>query len=714
MSTMIKGASFIRTNLSVSTKTLKRFLLSQYFSDGLRITLGVLLPSVIFYNLGHTTLGIAVSLGALCASIPDTPGPYTHRRNAMLVTIALTFLVAVVTGLLVAYPAVLALFIGACCFLFSMMNVFGARAASIGIAALVIMILGIDQKVTLTESIAYASLILGGGLWYFMLSLTTQKLMPYRAAEQIVGECMMQVADFLKLKGGFYNPEINIDEQYKKLIEQQAVVNQYQEHAREILFKTRRIITDSTPTGRRLLLSFIDLVDLFDQTMATHYHYAEIRKTFGHTNVLQVFNQVILQIAEELEHAGTNLHNHEYEPPVHLFTPKLALLKQKIDEVEQQGINTLVLKRILINLRNITARLERIYEYRNAASDLPDSRSRDLVKFTPVQDYSAKVFRANLTFQSNHFRHALRVALVCMAAFVFARLFYQTQYSYWILLTIIVILKPGFSLTKKRNYERITGTIAGGVIGLLILKYFPGVQARFTILVIFMLLAFSFMRVRYIVSVLFMTPYVLIVFSFTGNDNGYSVAWERIVDTLIGAGAALAASYFVFPSWESYQLKTVIAQMLEANMGYLRSITDRNATQASYSAYRLARKELYVQTSNLTTAFQRMLSEPKSKQLYAKEIYAFMVLNNQLSSYLATLSHQLKPGEALEEEQRKGLRSVYFTLVEAGNRLGGETTARPELTFATAEEYAPVSNEFIAEMYRTASDIKKMLETVQL
>jgi uncharacterized membrane protein (TIGR01666 family) len=708
---MIKGAAFITSNLSASSKTLKRFLLSQYFSDGARITLGVLLPSVIFYNLGHTAPGIAVSLGALCTSIPDTPGPFPHRRNAMLITIGLIFLMGILTGLLVAWPVVLALFIALSCFVFSMMNVFGARAASVGIAALVVMILGIDQKVTLQESFIYASLILAGGAWYFILSLATQKLMPYRAAEQILGECMIQVSEFLKLKGGFYDESVNIDNQYKRLIEQQAVVNEYQEHTREILFKTRKIINDSTPTGRRLLLSFIDLVDLFDQTMATHYNYAEIRNTYGKSNVLVYFNQIITQVAEELEHTGTNLHNHEYHPPIHHFAPRLALLKQKIDEVEQQGLNTLVLKRILINLRNITLRLERINEYKHGNHNLPENRSNDLVKFTREQDYSVKLFRANLTFQSNHFRHALRVALVCLAAFTFARWFYHAQYSYWILLTIIVILKPGFSLTKKRNYERITGTVAGGMIGLLVLKYFPGVQARFAILIVFMLLAYSFMRVRYIVSVLFMTPYVLIVFSFTGNDNGYSVAWERILDTIIGAGAALGASYFVFPSWESYQLKTVIGQMLDANVGYLRSIAERSTDPQSQSNYRLARKELYVQTSNLTTAFQRMLSEPKSKQLYVKEIYAFMVLNNQLTSYFATLSHLVKPGEALNDEQKKWIRSVYTTLTGTGNKT--ETPGKSELNFAQGAYVAPISNELFAEIHQTASDIRKIMDTVK-
>src|SRR5690606_41853266 len=45
-------------------------------------------------------------------------------------------------------------------------------------------------------------------------------------------------------------------------------------------------------------------------------------------------------------------------------------------------------------------------------------------------------------------------------------------HSYWILLTIIVILKPTFSLTRKRNFQRLIGTIAGALFGVLILFLF--------------------------------------------------------------------------------------------------------------------------------------------------------------------------------------------------------------------------------------------------
>jgi len=58
--------------------------------------------------------------------------------------------------------------------------------------------------------------------------------------------------------------------------------------------------------------------------------------------------------------------------------------------------------------------------------------------------------------------------------------------------------------------------------------------------------------------------------------------------------------------------------------------------------YKLARKEVYVKTSNLASMFQRMFSEPKSKQVHMKELHQFTVLNHLLSSYIASLSLYIK------------------------------------------------------------------------
>jgi uncharacterized membrane protein YccC len=214
------------------------------------------------------------------------------------------------------------------------------------------------------------------------------------------------------------------------------------------------------------------------------------------------------------------------------------------------------------------------------------------------------------------------------------------EHSYWILLTILVISKPGFSLTKERNYQRLIGTVVGAFIGMAVLIYIQNKDTLFLILLVCMIGSYSFQRKNYVVSVLFMTPYILILFDFLGM-GGMSIARERIYDTLIGSGIALLASYSLFPNWEHEKLKTAMLDIITANKKYLEQINMlyfNKEVQNSLTSYKLARKEVYVSTANLASLFQRMFEEPKSKQLYIQELHQFTVLNHLLSSYIATLS----------------------------------------------------------------------------
>jgi uncharacterized membrane protein YccC len=248
-----------------------------------------------------------------------------------------------------------------------------------------------------------------------------------------------------------------------------------------------------------------------------------------------------------------------------------------------------------------------------------------------------KLFFENLTFSSSTFRHSLRVAIVMLIGFVVAKSL-NFAHSYWILLTILVISKPGFSLTKERNIQRLIGTVVGAFIGMVILVYIQDKNTLFVILLLCMIGSYSFQRKNYVVSVLFMTPYILVLFDFLGMGS-LSIARERIYDTLIGSGIALLASYSLFPNWEHEKLQEAMIDTINANMKYYEQVTTLYFEQNhNLTNYKLARKQVYVTTSNLASLFQRMFSEPKSKQHHIKELHQFTVLNHLLSSYIATLS----------------------------------------------------------------------------
>jgi uncharacterized membrane protein (TIGR01666 family) len=590
------------------------------------------------------------------------------------------FLVAVVTGFARLNVFVLGAEIAIFAFLFSMLTVYGTRAAAVGTGSLLMMIFMIEKASAPSEVLGYSLTVTAGGIWYMIFSVVFFTIRPYRAAQQALGESILDVVKFLRIKADFYLPDTDIDENYRKLVSQQIQVSQHQDLVRELLFKSRVMVRESTNASRVLVLTFIDLVDLYEQILATHYDYNEIRKRFSNTDVLHEIARILQQMAHELENIGyAVLSNRRYNNS-HNFNAELEHLKRKIDQISAVELSTsnLVLKKILINLRDLSENIHNIFNYYNSRSSktlLENPEDVEYSKFVTHQDYAPRIFFDNFSLSSSSFKHAFRVSLVCLVGFITARIFALGHHSYWVLLTIIVILKPGFSLSKQRNYQRLIGTIAGGFIGILVLTLIPNKNIQFVFFIIFMLGTYSFTRLNYVVSVVFMTPYVLILFKFLGVGH-LNLAEERIIDTIIGSSIAFVATYLIFPTWEFEQIQETLKDVIYANVNYLVKIAETiTGRLVSTTDYKLARKEIYVKSANLSATFERMTSEPKSKQRKIKEIHKFVVLSHILSSYLANLASGIseKNLHKTQPENIRLIRKSIAVLNDTSKKLDGKT-----------------------------------------
>lgn len=601
------------------------------------------------------TTGLTIALGAFCVSICDLPGPVDHKRNGMLYSIAFIFAMSLLTGFLNDNTLWLGLLITVSVFFFTMISVYGNRAGAVGTAALLVMILRMADLVSPQVALTDSLLILAGGTWYLLVALLFYKLTPYRPAQRALGDCIHETAKFLRIKSALYDTAVNFEEEYRKLVSQQIVVNEKQDATRELLFKNKEILNEPSRTGRLLVLTFADVIDLYEQITATWYDYKLLRERFGATGILNDVSRVIKNIAQELDDIGLAIQsNRTYKKQYDLISD-LDALKSKVDALEDKSNSNLVLKKILVNLRNLGGHIDELVNYFSLTIS-PKGRVRsksDYSKFVSHTEIDFVIFKNNLTLSSGVFRHALRMTLTCLAGFVIAKMIAYGHHSYWILLTIIILMKPGFSLTKERNIQRFAGTIAGGLLGVVILYFIHDRDILFGIIIFFMVGTYTFMRLNYIVMVIFTTPYILILFNLLGLGF-LKVAEERLLDTGIACVLSFLASYLLFPHWESVQLDTYMKGVLKANIVYLKKLCSFLAGKPSpVLEYKLARKDVYISTANLSAAFNRMLSEPKNKQRNGKLIYEFVVLNHVLSSNIASLS-----ADMLLTEQKNYPREV--------------------------------------------------------
>ena len=578
------------------------------------------------------------------------------------------------------------------------------------------MILRMSDIVTPQVAVTDSLLIAAGGAWYLLVALLLYRLTPYRPAQRALGDCIHETAKFLRIKSDLYDSAVDFENEYRKLVTQQIVVNEKQDAVRELLFKNKEILKEPSRTARLLVLTFADAVDLYEQITATWYDYRLLRARFGATGILDDVSVVIKNIASELDNIGLAIQSNSAYKKSYEVIPALDKIKVKIDAIEDKASSNLVLKKILVNLRNLDSHVDELINYFSLTIS-PKGRMRsrsDYSKFVSHTEIDLVILRNNLNLSSGIFRHALRMTLTCLCGFIIAKLISYGHHSYWILLTIIILLKPGFSLTKERNIQRFIGTIAGGIIGGLLLYFIHDRDILFGFIIFFMLGTYTYQRHNYIVMVIFTTPYVLILFNLLGLGF-LKVAEERLLDTGIACALSFLASYLLFPHWESLQLDTYMKQVLKANINYLQKLLGfLSGKPIPEIDYKLARKEVFISTANLSAAFNRMLSEPKNKQRNGTLTYEFVVLNHVLSSNIASLSADmlLTQQHAYPKEVTHQIKQSIKTLEAGLQQLDHTYSAagkEPFLQLSKIEVTADKSlDEQLDFIYKVTLDINKV------
>jgi uncharacterized membrane protein YccC len=150
------------------------------------------------------------------------------------------------------------------------------------------------------------------------------------------------------------------------------------------------------------------------------------------------------------------------------------------------------------------------------------------------------------------------------------------------------------------------------------------------------------------------------------------VAEDRIIDTILGCVVGFLASFLLPPIWERQQIGELMQHLTKDIADYFESVAYVFTGQA-YNRQLSAekRKQAWVSLANVSDAFTRMLSEPKSKRRDSKEFHRFVVLSHMLVSHMATLSYyadSLKP-EYISEDYLALIKASITELTTAGKLL---------------------------------------------
>ena len=606
------------------------------FSDGLKTAFSIILPPLILGFFGKIDIGVKISLGVILTHMCDIPGIMKDRRNFMLLSIICTFIISYITKTIFENTWLIFGLLPLITFSMSMLTVYGQRATNLGMSVMLCYVMSLSNS---SIEHGYSPLdnslmVLVGGLWYLFISLSISQFRPYKMAQQSLADCMNHIAEYIRIKSKYYDTTLDFQKITQELLEEQILISEKQDMVRELVYNNKKLIKDTTVIGRSLVFIFSDLNDIFESFNATHFEYEKMHEKFGKDEVYKQINKVSNKISLELKSIAFHINTSRKPNSKFDFEKELFKLKEQIDLYDDE--DKIVLNNIYLNLKHIVQKIGFIHRffYEVNVKEKKKNPYEHLQHFTAPKEYTFKKLKDHLNIKSSIFRHALRLSIVMVLGFLLTFFIPNSEHSYWILLTILVIMKPGFSVTKKRNYQRLLGTLFGGLIGVFIVYFVPNPLIKFVIMLILMIFAYTYLRHIYVIGTLFLTAYILISFSFITEYNTFDIIGERLLDTLIGGSMAFISSYLIFPAWESKNIHQTFQKALIANYEFLfRIFSFVIRREMNMTDYKLARKTVYVNMANVTSVFQRVISEPKNTKINAKELNRFTIFNHSFVSY---------------------------------------------------------------------------------
>lgn len=614
------------------------------FYNAIKITFTAIVSFFIFYNTDDFSAGFTVTLGAmLCAPI-DISSNFKHKIIGLVLVSVLIPIISFSLTITYSYFFVFAPLFCLLVFLSALISLYGHRANLLSFTLLLTISLSFihhDKPEILVTNCMY---LLLGGIFYTIISIIFYLVKPNRYINLEVAECIEITGMYLNLRSQLWLPNADREKINHQLLEKQIRINELHEHIREYLVYNKARTLNSN-NNRKLLVALTSLVEILELAMANTFNHKEFIAFFkDDESIVKEYQHLAENFSKTLNVLAFHIKtNKKYHSPYSL-TNDFKKLKVKIDEYVQQR-NISIFNEQVVHVSNLLfyadkqiekiKGLERVYKERVNADELR-GKYKDLEKFFTPEHYRLKTFFEHLNFKSTTFRYALRITLTMLVGLIVGKIF-NFENAYWILLTIVVIMRPGYGLTKQRSTHRVIGTVIGGILGITTLVLIDNNIILSILTIISMLLGYWLTGVDYKVGVTFVTYYVILTYGLlTGNAESQLV--YRILDTVVGALLAFLATRFLWPTWELYSMNSHLEKSLKAIKYYIIEVKYYYIKKGEPStSYKIARKNAFIEVGNLMSSFQRMVQEPKRMQVNRAELYELAVLNQTLVSSAASI-----------------------------------------------------------------------------
>ncbi|WP_236980160.1 FUSC family protein [Membranihabitans maritimus] len=625
----------------------KEFLKSEDTEFAFRMVLGGAIPFVIMSFLGKPTDGLLLLLGSTFISGIDLPAELPRKLKLMGFSLITSPLLFSIISFSASFPILLYAVLFGFIFLFSFLAPFSYHFGKVAfVSNLAIMLsLGFASNLSGPSEILHATLLIFfGGAWYIIFASVMHFIQRPIQVSRRLSKTINLTAEYFELREKLFQPDFDSAQIQMELSNKQAEVSASHEKVRAMLMRDYGYKINPRNRMGRFLYIFAALVDLFDEAIATSW---KLYQAFNIDDDNQA-KRLMIEINTHIGHSIRVLNDVFDQNSRANFDDLKSELSQKTQELQNEMDNLRDIsehelssdyayrthKIIQIYIKQQLATLNQLFsivqEDKNFSMD--DVTPQTIRHFETSDRLRIDRLAGHFTFHSGYFRYALRVAVTALSAYLIAQLL-NFQNPNWALFTSLVILKPGYRVSRQRLVYRVLGT-TGGVI----LAYFlfvtasPGHVISSILFLIAFFGGFSFLNKNYVVASIFFTVYILFLYRFLDRDFIPS-AFFRFIDTCLAAVLCIFSIRLLFPYWENKSIKYFLIDSLNASLLYFKSIlSELGHREVNITNYKINRKDAQLKMGNFMNSYQRILSEPKTKQGPVSEYSEWILLSSGILS----------------------------------------------------------------------------------
>lgn len=566
------------------------------FSEALRAFCAIALPLLVGEAAGIPQLGLA-ALGALLTCFSDPGGPVVRRVPAVLSYGVLGGLFYGFFGWLASVNPYLSAFIaGITIFCMSFARIYGQSSMQVGNLLSVAIVLALGDPIPSgVGAVLHGCNFWVGAIWAALLTLVIWQTHPYAASRRALADVARKLAILNDELLAFAGNGEDVTGFEERALEYRGRVREAIEAARSIALDTFRRKGLVSVRGSQISLKLESFERIFGALIALSEQIEESPPSVNQKSIklMRVVSAWLRGMAAEIE---------ANKPPEQ--ERKQASLKrlqeriQKLPDTAERHVLAIIAEQLAI-----TALISQSVQPLSSQTGGMVPRWRII---PPI--------RQNLTWSSNPFRHALRVAVISTPVLAITSK-YGGPYAHWATITLILCMQPYFAATWLRTAERCVGTMLGGIVAAAI-GFWVHTDFQLTLVMLPLTIwAFALRSVNYGLYIATVTPMIVLLVEQlvpSGRSEVY-VALSRVLWSLLGGGLAVIGCAVLWPGFEAPKLVMIIDAAKREHLAYVISVFSALLGQKSWDEVESSRRAAGLASNNLEATIARALAEPHGK-----------------------------------------------------------------------------------------------------